>query len=250
MTPSLHSLSVTYLEAELLTHLSLIANAFERPALASSMSAEDMVLIHAVARTVPRIDVFVLDTGRLHEETLQLVAKVRELFGIDIEAIRPDRDEVAEYVEANGANAFYESVDLRHRCCEIRKVRPLARALEGRDAWITGQRRAHGPARAELAVAEQDAERGIAKFNPLALWSDDDLADYVKRHEVPINPLHARGYSSIGCEPCTRAIRPGEDPRAGRWWWESSSSKECGLHVVRGPSALISEAKVEHVGRA
>jgi phosphoadenosine phosphosulfate reductase len=206
---------------------------FRRPALASSLSAEDMALTHAIAELHVPIDVFVIDTGRLHAETLELLATARRHFGIAIDVLTPDAAQVRDYVEHHGNNAFYDSVDLRHRCCEIRKVEPLARALAGRDAWLTGQRRAQSPERAGLQEREFDAARGIAKFNPLAAWSDRELNEYIEQHDIPVNPLHARGYPSIGCEPCTRAVRPGEDPRAGRWWWEQDARKECGLHLHR-----------------
>lgn len=204
---------------------------FERPALASSLSVEDMVLTHAIVRSGAAIDVFVIDTGRLHAETLDLLATARRRYGIEIPAYRPDPAALEAYVQAHGADGFYQSVDLRLRCCHVRKVEPLARALAGRGAWLTGQRRAHGPDRATLALREHDAARGVAKFNPLALWSDAQVWAYARAHDVPTNPLHARGFPSIGCEPCTRAIKPGEPMRAGRWWWEDASVKECGLHL-------------------
>jgi phosphoadenosine phosphosulfate reductase len=231
---------------ELDATLSSIGRRFPRAALASSLSAEDMIIAHAIATLKVPIDVFVIDTGRLHAETLALLAELRRRYPLTIEVLHPRPEAVAAYVERNGQDAFYESVELRKRCCHIRKVEPLGRALAGRDAWLTGQRRAQSTTRTELQVEEHDAERGIAKFNPLAAWSDADVWSYVRAHDVPVNALHARGYPSIGCEPCTRAIQPGEDPRAGRWWWESADSKECGLHVVHGPQA--SKRGVQHVG--
>jgi len=222
------------LEAELASRLAAIASRHRRPALASSLGAEDMVLLHAIAEARLPIDVFVIDTGRLHEETLELLDVARARYGraVAIEVVRPLPERVNAFVGEHGLNGFYESVDLRHGCCAIRKVEPLGRALAGRDAWLTGQRRAQGPERAGLPLEETDRDRGIAKYNPLAEWSDEALWAYVRRHDVPVNELHARGYPSIGCDPCTRAIKPGEDPRAGRWWWESSNSaKECGLHL-------------------
>jgi phosphoadenosine phosphosulfate reductase len=205
---------------------------YPRAALASSLSVEDMVITDAIARLHLPIAVFTLDTGRLHKETLGLIDRVQEQYGLVIKVFHPVTEQVLHYVSKHGANAFYESVELRKRCCGIRKVEPLNRALKDRDAWITGQRRAQSVTRDALALEEHDADRGIAKFNPLAAWTDAQVADYVKQHNVPVNPLHARGYPSIGCEPCTRAIKPGEDPRAGRWWWESADSKECGLHLA------------------
>ncbi len=198
------------------------------------------MLTHAIAATGVPIDVFVIDTGRLHAETLDLLERTRRRYGIEVLVYRPQEQAVREYVNRYGRNAFYESVELRHRCCEIRKVEPLERALQGRDAWLTGQRRAHGPERATLAIKEVDTRRDIRKFNPLALWPDEAIWQYIRRHDVPFNPLHQRGYPSIGCEPCTRAIKVGEPARAGRWWWEADGAqKECGLHVVAAAHAKV-----------
>jgi phosphoadenosine phosphosulfate reductase len=228
-------------EAELLDRLHDIASRHARPALASSLGAEDMVLLDAIARSGAAIDVFVIDTGRLHDETLQLLEVARGRYGLPIRVYRPLDAAVADFVRAHGLNGFYDGVAERHRCCAIRKVEPLGRALARRDAWLTGQRRAQSPERAALALEETDRDRGLAKYNPLALWSDADVDGYVARHDVAVNALHARGYPSIGCEPCTRAIRPGEDPRAGRWWWERGTAKECGLHL---PRIVVEQAAV------
>jgi phosphoadenosine phosphosulfate reductase len=211
-----------------------LAARYRRIALASSLSAEDMVITDAIARLNVPIAVFTLDTGRLHKETLGLVDAVRERYKLAVEVFHPVEERVLHYVSKHGLNAFYESVELRKACCTIRKVEPLNRALKQRDAWITGQRRAQSVTRDALPLEEHDTQRGIAKFNPLADWSAAQVADYIKQFNVPINPLHARGYPSIGCEPCTCAIKPGEDPRAGRWWWENADNKECGLHVAVG----------------
>lgn len=159
-------------------------------------------------------------------------AKNKRTVGDEIEQFHPQAAAVEEYVGSHGLNAFYESADLRKRCCEIRKVEPLNRALSDVSAWVTGQRREQSVTRAELHEEEFDAARNIAKFNPLTDWTEAEVWDYLKALDVPVNPLHARGYPSIGCEPCTRAIRPGEDSRAGRWWWESRDTKECGLHIT------------------
>jgi phosphoadenosine phosphosulfate reductase len=204
--------------------------------LASSLSAEDMVLTHLIVALSLPIGVFTLDTGRLHQETLHLIAQAKERLGVAIDVRQPDPEAVNDYVATHGRDAFYESLELRQRCCAIRKVAPLALALEGKAAWITGQRRQQGQTRGALEEIEFDTARGMKKLNPLASWSWSDVMTYVRLYEVPINPLHARGYPSIGCEPCTRAIRPGEDPRAGRWWWEQKNSKECGLHVPGAPT--------------
>lgn len=233
-----------FLERELHAQINAIGRGYGRAGLASSLSAEDMVLTHAIVATGAPIDVFVIDTGRLHAETLRLLELVRQRYALDVQVFHPDRAAVNAYVTAHGDNGFYEGVELRRRCCHIRKVEPLARALAGRDAWLTGQRRAHGVERAKLEAVEFDRERGIAKFNPLAHWSDAAVWRYLERHDVPVNPLHARGYPSIGCEPCTRAVKPGEDPRAGRWWWENGAKKECGLHVSPHSGAVSSQANV------
>ncbi len=231
------------IESELAERLRAIATRHARPVLASSLGAEDMVLLDAIARADVAIDVFVIDTGRLHDETLQLLETARLRYGRAIEVFRPLEASVEGFVRDHGLNGFYDGVAERHLCCGIRKVEPLARALAGRDAWLTGQRRAQGPERASLALEETDLDRGIAKYNPLVDWSDEALWGYVERHDVPVNALHARGYPSIGCEPCTRAIRPGEDARAGRWWWERGTAKECGLH----PPAIVVEHTTSNV---
>jgi phosphoadenosine phosphosulfate reductase len=180
------------------------------------------------------ITIFTLETGRLHAETLGMIDRIRETYHYEVALYKPEPAAITTYVAANGLNAFYDSIAMRKECCRIRKVEPLKRALAGNKAWITGQRRAQSTTRSELAMQEDDVAHGLQKFNPLADWSEDDVWQYIRDHQVPFNPLHEKGYPSIGCEPCTRAIQPGEDIRAGRWWWESPDSKECGLHVVDG----------------
>ena len=212
-------------------------------ALASSLAAEDMVLTHALYAGGSDLEVFTLDTGRLHAETLGVLEAVRERYGREVTVCRPDAEAVDRHVAEHGAYAFYESVDLRRACCQIRKVEPLKRALAGRGAWITGQRRAQSTTRGELPLEEADETFGLYKFNPLAEWSEEDVWAVIRALDIPYNPLHDQGYPSIGCEPCTRAIRPGEDLRAGRWWWESSDSKECGLHA--GNRVIPVVARVE-----
>ena len=219
------------------------AAALGKTALASSLSAEDMVLTDLIVREGLPISVFTLETGRLAPETLGMIDKITAHWGIPVDVYRPNPDAVARYVTANGRDAFYESVDLRQACCGIRKVEPLKRALAGKAAWITGQRRDSSVTRADLHDREHDEVHGIEKFNPLADWSWADVLAYVAARDVPVNPLHARGYPSIGCDPCTRAIRPGEDPRAGRWWWEQNDSKECGLHVSELPRHTLIGAR-------
>ncbi|WP_081954995.1 phosphoadenylyl-sulfate reductase [Achromobacter sp. RTa] len=216
---------------ELNQRLSDIRRRYPDAALASSLAAEDMVLTHALYTAGSGLEVFTLDTGRLHAETLGVLDAVRERYGREVTVCRPDAQAVERHVAEHGAYAFYESVDLRRACCQIRKVEPLKRALAGRGAWITGQRRAQSTTRGELPLEENDAVFGLHKFNPLAEWSEEEVWSVIRALGIPYNPLHDQGYPSIGCEPCTRAIRPGEDLRAGRWWWESSDSKECGLHA-------------------
>lgn len=216
---------------DLVERLTQIQRRYPDAALASSLAAEDMVLTHAIYESGLDLEVFTLDTGRLHAETLGVLDAVRARYGRDVTVYRPVAAAVEQHVAAHGAYAFYESVDLRKACCQIRKVEPLKRALAGRGAWITGQRRQQSTTRGELPLEEQDATFGLYKFNPLAEWSEDDVWNLIRALGIPYNPLHDQGYPSIGCEPCTRAIRPGEDLRAGRWWWESSDSKECGLHA-------------------
>jgi phosphoadenosine phosphosulfate reductase len=214
--------------------LERIARDFSPAVFASSLAAEDMVLTDLILKAGLPISIFSLETGRLHKETLAVLDQVKATYGYEIALYRPQPELVDAYVAQNGLNAFYDSVDMRRECCRVRKVEPLGRALAGNKAWITGQRRAQSTTRAELAVQEDDAAHGMTKFNPLADWSEQDVWDYVRANNVPYNALHDRGYPSIGCEPCTRAIQPGEDVRAGRWWWENPESKECGLHLVDG----------------
>jgi phosphoadenosine phosphosulfate reductase len=208
-----------------------IAARYPGVGLASSLAAEDMVLTHAIFSADLPIEVFTLDTGRLNPETLAVLDAVAARYRRDLTVMRPDTAAVDAYVTKHGAHAFYESVALRKACCEIRKVIPLRRALAGRPAWITGQRREQAVTRGALAEQEYDPVFGLEKFNPLAAWTVDDVWSAIRGLAIPYNALHDRGYPSIGCEPCTRAIKPGEDLRAGRWWWESSDSKECGLHA-------------------
>ena len=212
----------------LLAALERILDAYPDALLASSMGVEDMVLIHAGAQLPRPPGVFMLDTGRLHAETLAMVEVVRARYGIETRVWRPDAGAVQAHVAAHGAFAFYDSVDLRKACCAIRKVEPLRRALAGHGAWITGQRREQSLTRTGLPESQWDDTFGLQKFNPLAHWTAAEVWAVARALDVPCNPLHDRGYPSIGCEPCTRAVRPGEDARAGRWWWEQRDSLECG----------------------
>ncbi|TRM54966.1 phosphoadenylyl-sulfate reductase [Achromobacter sp. LC458] len=229
--PSIQDAALAQRWQALVRRLADIQQRYPDAALASSLAAEDMLLTHAIYDSGLDLEVFTLDTGRLHAETLGVLDAVRARYGRDVTVYRPVAAAVEQHVAQHGAYAFYESVDLRKACCQIRKVEPLRRALAGRSAWVTGQRRQQSTTRGELPLQEQDPVFGLTKFNPLAEWSEDDVWAVIRALDVPYNPLHDQGYPSIGCEPCTRAIRPGEDVRAGRWWWESSDSKECGLHA-------------------
>lgn len=220
--------------AETSAILERIARDFTPAVFASSLAAEDMVLTDLILKAGLPIAIFSLETGRLHAETLAMIDRVKDTYDYDIALFRPDPLAVEHYVTQNGLNAFYESVEMRKECCRIRKVEPLGRALAGKRAWITGQRRAQSATRAELAVQEDDLGHAMQKFNPLTDWSEENVWEYLRSNNVPYNALHDRGFPSIGCEPCTRAVQPGEDVRAGRWWWENPESKECGLHVVDG----------------
>ena len=215
----------------LLSRLKEIAAQFRNAAFASSFGAEDMVVTDAIFSADLPIAVFTLDTGRLPRETLELLERTRSRYARQVNVFYPDDKAVDAFVSTHGANAFYESIELRKSCCGLRKVEPLARALAGRDAWITGMRREQSMTRTELALREFDGAHGLVKFNPLADWSQEQVWAYIRSRKVPYNALHDRGYPSIGCDPCTRAVRPGEDIRAGRWWWETRDSKECGIHV-------------------
>lgn len=218
--------------AELQRLLGRIARDHAPSALASSLSAEDMVLTDLILRLGMDIEIFTLDTGRMHADTLNLAGAIRERYGYALRVLQPDAAAVAAYVTSFGPDAFYASAELRRRCCAIRKVAPLGLALKGKRSWITGQRRAQSATRSALSVQESDAARGLTKFNPLADWSEDEVWAYIGTHRVPYNRLYDQGYRSIGCAPCTRPTVAGEDLRAGRWWWESADQSECGLHVA------------------
>ncbi|MCE9633268.1 MAG: phosphoadenylyl-sulfate reductase [Methylophilales bacterium] len=208
---------------------------FSPATLASSLGAEDMVLTDLIAKHAPGISIFSLDTGRLNPETYDLLAKVQATYGdkVTLKVFYPEAQVIQLFVEKNGINAFYDSVENRKACCGIRKVEPLNRALKDHKAWITGMRRSQSADRANLAFEENDADHGMVKFNPLADWSEKEVWEYIRGNNVPYNELHDKFYPSIGCAPCTRSVAMGEDIRAGRWWWEDESMKECGLHVKK-----------------
>ncbi len=199
--------------------------------LACSFSVEDVVLIDILHKVASKVTVFALDTGRLNEETYEVAEALRERYGIAIDWYFPEGQAVEKLEREKGLFSFRASLDNRHECCRIRKVEPLRRALTGKGGWITGLRRVQSVTRAELAAIELDqANGGLLKINPLLNWSDEQVWAYAEQHRLPVNRLHRQGYPSIGCAPCTRPIREGEHPRAGRWWWENPEHKECGLH--------------------
>jgi phosphoadenosine phosphosulfate reductase len=197
---------------------------------ATSLGAEDMVITDLMARHHLDIEIATLDTGQLHAETLALIPRIETRYAVQVKRFAPSVESVVHFVRANGTDAMYRSIELRKSCCALRKLEPLSRMLEGRAAWITGLRREQSDNRTGVTFAERDAQ-GRVKINPLADWSGSDVWHYIATHDVPYNPLHDQFMPSIGCAPCTRAIAVGEEFRAGRWWWESESAKECGLHV-------------------
>jgi phosphoadenosine phosphosulfate reductase len=196
----------------------------------TSFSLEDQVILHHIAAENLPIHVFTLDTGRLFPETYSVWMASKEKYGIPIQAYIPDASALEAYVNQKGPNAFYESVENRKSCCYIRKVEPLKRALANQKVWITGIRAEHSGDRSQLNLLEWDEGNQLNKYNPLLHWTQEELRQYISKNDVPYNILHDRGFVSIGCQPCTRAIRPGEEFRAGRWWWEEADKKECGLH--------------------
>lgn len=212
--------------------LSLLARQFPgQVTFSTSFSFEDQVVAHEILSNNLPISVFTLDTGRLFAETYSVWSSTNAKYGSNVKAYYPDNVLLETFVQEKGPNAFYESVDNRKNCCYIRKVEPLKRALKGNAIWITGLRAEHSPDRNNLTVLEWDEGNQIIKYNPLLHWTTEQVRKYIDDNNVPYNPLHDKGFVSIGCAPCTRAIRPGEDFRAGRWWWEDAAKKECGLHV-------------------
>ena len=214
---------------------------------ATSLGAEDMVITHLIARHYLGISIATLETGQLHDETLALLPRIEQRYGMKVAAFKPVDESVVHFVKSNGERAMYESIELRKACCNIRKLEPLSRMLEGNTAWVTGLRREQSNTRAVVPFSEPDANAGPGisrtKFNPLADWSWADVWHYIATNNVPYNPLHDQFMPSIGCAPCTRAIAVGEDFRAGRWWWEQSDLKECGLHVKEASVAVITTSQ-------
>jgi phosphoadenosine phosphosulfate reductase len=197
---------------------------------ASSMGAEDQVLTDMIVRIDPEVKIFTLGTGRLFKETTELIEITNKKYDIHIEVRSPDKAEVEQMVKEKGLDLFYKSVDNRKLCCSIRKKHPLKKALTGMDVWICGLRREQSITRYSTPLVENDLENGLLKINPLFEWTEEMVWDYIRKNNVPYNILHEQGFPSIGCQPCTRAIKSGEDIRSGRWWWEESENKECGLH--------------------
>jgi len=211
----------------------------ERIALASSLSIEDQVLTHILLKINPNARIFFLDTGRHFQKTYDLMEETMNRYRFRYEVYVPDSGELEEAVSKHGPNLFYKSVELRKKCCEIRKVNPLKRVLSTVDGWICGLRREQSVTRRDVNIFEWDGNHSVYKINPLVFWSEKQVWDYIKEHNIPYNYLYDKGFPSIGCEPCTRAVLPGEDIRSGRWWWEDPDKKECGLHIRRGLNESI-----------
>lgn len=201
---------------------------------ASSLGEEDQVITDMIAKVAPGIEVFTLDTGRLYQETYDLLAKTQKKYKLNFKIYYPDTNAVEKMVQAKGINLFYESIENRKLCCGVRKVEPLQRALKNVDAWMSGLRREQAVTRKDVETFEWDEANQKIKINPLAFWTLEQVHKYIKENKIDVNPPHAKGFVSIGCAPCTRAVKPGEDIRAGRWWWETPEQKECGLHLKDG----------------
>ncbi len=224
-------MSLNHMITEVKTLLVSVNEDYPPVVFANSFGAEDMVLTDLIGQHFPGINMFTLDTGRLPEETYTLMNEVEDRYHIHIKMYFPESAAVEKYVAQSGPNGFYDSIDARKACCHMRKVEPLKRALSGKCAWITGLRRDQAPTRKDIAESEFDIDNNLQKVSPLLNWSLSDVWAYLNEFNVPYNALHDKGYTSIGCAPCTRAITPGEDVRAGRWWWENPETKECGLHL-------------------
>ena len=202
----------------------------DKVALSTSLGLEDQALTQIVSEIDSNANIFTLDTGRLFPETYDLIDRTSRKYKINIKVYFPDPSDVEKMVQEKGINLFYDNVENRKLCCYIRKLKPLARAMKGLDAWITGLRREQSVTRTDMQLVEWDENNQMIKINPLIEWSEQDVWDYIDQKNIPYNPLHKKGFASIGCQPCTRAIEPDEDIRAGRWWWENPDTKECGLH--------------------
>ncbi|HVC35073.1 MAG TPA: phosphoadenylyl-sulfate reductase [Chloroflexota bacterium] len=215
-----------------------------RAAICTSFQMDGMAILDMAWRIDPNVRVFTIDTGRLPTETYELIDRVREHYGIQIEVYTPSPALIEPLVRERGVNLFYKSVKNRLTCCEVRKIEPLLRVLDSLDAWITGLRRDQWATRSNIRKIELDHDHGgIVKVNPLADWMEDEVLAYLQERDVPQHPLYSQGYRSIGCAPCTRAVKPGEDPRAGRWWWEKNAPKECGMHCAIETGGFEHEAE-------
>ena len=212
--------------------LSWVAHTFNNAKFSTALGEEDQVLTHLISTLHFPIEIFTLDTGRLFAETYDLLSLTSNHYKTPIQVYFPEATAVERYAQSKGINGFYDSIENRKQCCQIRKVEPLKRALANADLWITGLRGGQSNNRQQMKKVEWDEAMNVLKYNPLLDWSDEQLKEFIEQHKVPVNTLHKKGFASIGCAPCTRAILPGEDLRAGRWWWESSA-KECGLHSTK-----------------
>jgi len=231
MKDQIEALNNKYANATAEELLSGFLNEYKnRIALSSSLGLEDQILTHMVCAIDKTTNIFTLDTGRLFPETYDLIHRTNSKYGIKLSVYFPDASHVEEMVNTRGINLFYESVENRKLCCNIRKIEPLKRAFAGLEVWICGLRREQSVTRQDMQRIEWDEANGLIKLNPLIDWTEEEVREFIKTHGIPYNPLHDKGYPSIGCQPCTRAIFPGEDIRAGRWWWENPDTKECGLH--------------------
>jgi phosphoadenosine phosphosulfate reductase len=220
--------------AAALVELREAVNRYAPVSFASSMGAEDMVLTDLIYRNDLDIEIFSIDTGRLPQETYALMAATEKQYGRRVTIYTPQAGSVEAFIRTHGVNGFFDSIDARKACCHARKVEPLRRALTGKRAWVTGLRATQSTTREAVLASAFDESNGLQKINPLAQWSDTEVWQYLRTNDVPYNALHDKHFPSIGCAPCTRAIQPGEDIRAGRWWWENPETKECGLHMVDG----------------
>lgn len=231
MQDKINSLNLQFANVDAIGLLSFFIKEYKgRIALSSSLGFEDQVLTSMVCTLDKSTKIFTLDTGRLFPETYDLIDRTNKKYGIKMQVYFPDAQKVEEMVNSKGINLFYDSIDARKTCCRIRKIEPLKRAFEGLEVWICGLRRDQSVTRSEMRPIEWDENNGLIKLNPLINWSEEQVKAYIKEHKIPYNPLHDRNFPSIGCQPCTRAVLPGEDLRAGRWWWENPDTKECGLH--------------------
>ena len=244
MTPTqntIEQLRFQSINLDITSFLKLLTDQFPgQVTFSSSFSYEDQVITHELLSNNIPAKIFTLDTGRMFAETYSVWSSTNAMYNTHIVAYYPNQDALQDFVAIKGPNSFYESVENRKGCCYIRKVEPLKRALAGNKIWITGLRAEHSPGRNDLPILEWDETNQVIKYHPLLHWNTEEVKNYIKQHRVPYNPLHDRGFVSIGCAPCTRAIQPGEDFRAGRWWWEDADKKECGLHVHAAvePSAI------------